>query len=61
MDLKYKLVIAGIVDAFVLDYIVFPSLTMASTAQNLIGLFTIGSLAWLNYLFFTQTENKFNK
>lgn len=58
MDFRYKLAIAGILDAFILDYIVFPSLTMASTAQNMIGLFTLGSLAWLNYLFFTKIEDK---
>lgn len=61
MDLRYKLIIAAVVDGFILDYIVAPSLTMASSAQNLIGLFTLGGLVWLNYLFFTQTENKWGK
>lgn len=58
MDIRYKLMIAGVTDALVLDYVAFPSLTVASTIQNLVGAAIVGALVWLNYLFFTQTENK---
>lgn len=61
MDLRYKLLISGVTTAFILDWVVAPSLTAASTAQNLIGLFTLGGLVWINYLFYTQTENKWDK
>ena len=58
MDFRYKLAISAIVSAFVLDWVVFPALTAASTAQNLIGLCNLGALAWLIYLFYTRIETK---
>ena len=61
MDFRYKLLISGVTTILILDWVVAPALTAASTAQNLIGVCTLGSLVWLNYLFYTQTENKLDK
>ncbi len=61
MDLRYKLIISGVTGAFILDSVAIPTLIAESTAQNLIGFITLGTLGWLNYLFYTQTENKWDK
>ena len=58
MDFRYKLFISVIISAFVLDWVVAPALTAASTAQNLIGLCCLGALGWLVYLFYTRIESK---
>lgn len=58
MDFRYKLAISAVVSAFVLDWVVAPALTAASTAQNLIGLCCLGALAWVIYLFYTRFEDK---
>lgn len=58
MDFRYKLFISVVVTAFVLDWVVAPALTAASTAQNLIGLCCLGALAWFIYLFYTRIKDK---
>ncbi len=60
MDLRYKLIIAGFVDALALDYIIFPGLTMADSMVNLISVGIGLLLMALNYWFFTEVENKWD-
>ena len=58
MDYRHKIIIAFIVNAFILDYVIFPGLTAANTVLNVINMFNILLLAGTNYLFFTKIENK---
>ena len=58
MNFKYKIIIAFIVNAFILNYVIFPGLTAANTLVNIINTLNALSLTELNYLFFTKIENK---
>lgn len=60
MDLRYKLMIASVVSALVLDYIVLPGLTAADSMVNLISVGITVLLIALNYWFFTKIENKWD-
>ena len=58
MDFRYKLIITAVITGFALEYIVFPGLSAADTAINILSIGIAGLLGALNYWFFTKVENK---
>ena len=58
MDYRFKLMIAGLVDAFMFDYVIAPGFTVASTVINIVTLFNFIGLIWINYMFFTPIDEK---